>query len=117
MIKPDIEQLRIAMKLPSSVSFYGWLIHNPKCGDFLHSFKEGQLTTETFWAATPDKGFEFEQFEHALETYQLLQLQSKAIIVAAFNLGEQFMIADPADTGDASYRSLDQTQVSKRRLH
>ncbi|EGU47015.1 hypothetical protein VII00023_02029 [Vibrio ichthyoenteri ATCC 700023] len=117
MIEPDLDQLRQQMKLPSSALFYGWLIHNPKCGDFLHSFKQGQLTTETFWAATPESGFEFTQFEHAVETFQLLQLQRKAVIVAAFDVDQKIVISSPQQDHESNNDAVISHTLSNRILH
>ena len=123
MTEPDIVKLRQEMGLAANALFHGWLIHNPEKDDFLHSFNEGRLTTETTWTQTPDGAFDFSEFALAVYTFQLLQLKGRAVIVASFDLGEQIIIASPqvevvtnTNDSDNPFRRHEQ-EIGKKRLH
>ena len=123
MSEPDISKLRKEMQLPANAVFHGWLIHNPERDDFLHSFNEGRLTTETTWTQTPDGAFDFKEFILARHIFERLQLKGKAVIVASFDLDQQIIIASPqteasqnANDSDNPFRKHEQ-EIGKLRLH
>lgn len=118
MVEPDLDKLKKSMKLPVNATFHGWLIHNPKSADFLHSFKEGLVTTETFWTQSPSNALVFPQFHSAVDTQCRLQLTKKTVIAAAFDLGQKIIIAIPAPTGKPDKAVTDKNEtLGKRWLH
>ena len=98
VIKP--EELKKAAGLPDSANFHGWLIHNPEDDDFLFKFKENKAVISKLWCRLPDQAVRFNRFSRALKVVERLELQNRAIIVAAFDLGSQVIVLAPNDFKD-----------------
>jgi hypothetical protein len=93
-------ELKKAAGLPDGANFHGWLIHNPEMDDFLFKYKETDGAIKKLWCGVPDQAIRFNRFNRALKVIERLGLESKTIIVAAFDLGRQIIILAPSDFQD-----------------
>lgn len=100
MQEPDIEQIKVNMGLPENTYFHGFLIHNPEQDDFLLSYKSSRISSSRAWCQTPEKAFRFLKFKKAHKALQHLEIEDRAIIVAAFDLNTQILIVAPDDFKD-----------------
>ncbi|CAK1875941.1 hypothetical protein [Vibrio crassostreae] len=95
IIKP--EELKKVAGLPESAKFHGWLIHNPEQDDFLLQYKETDAILNKIWTGLPDQAMNFNLYSEALCTIEFLELKNRAIIVVAFDLGNQVIVIAPDD--------------------
>ncbi len=92
MKEPNLSELKFSVGMPKEAVFYGWLIHNPAKDDFLYTFKNTTLVTKTTWGLTPEKAHHFSRLKKAAKTLEQLELNDRAIVVAAFDTGKQIEI-------------------------
>ena len=95
MKEPNIEQMKLDMGLPKNTFFHGFLIHNPEQDDFLLSYKSNRSENLKAYCQTPDMAFRFMKFKKAYKALQDLEIEERAIIVAAFDLNNQILIVGP----------------------
>ncbi|EBL1740067.1 hypothetical protein D1914_25620 [Salmonella enterica] len=87
---PDISVIKKDMEIPSHFKFLGFVICNPVKDDYLAKYA---ASTEAFsfttWTPTPEFASKFDSYESALDVFNRLELQGKAEILMAFDLGSQ----------------------------
>lgn len=87
---PDISVIKKEMEIPSHFKFLGFVICNPVKDDYLAKYA---ASTEAFsfttWTPTPEFASKFDSYESALDVFNRLELQRKAEILMAFDLGSQ----------------------------
>ncbi|SON48609.1 hypothetical protein [Vibrio tapetis] len=92
---PTPEQIKKDARLPENANFHGWLIHNPECDDFLLQYKERAGVISKKWCGLPDAAMRFNRYTRALKVLKNLELDDRAIIVVAFDLGSQIIVIGP----------------------
>ncbi len=91
------EEIKLSRGLPQHASFHGWLIHNPYEDDFLLSYKKKSDYVGKFWTGFPDKAMTFPRLTKAMNVLKSLELEDRAIVVAAFDLGKQIVVIVPEE--------------------
>jgi len=95
MKEPNIEQMKLDVGLPKNTFFHGFLIHNPEQDDFLLSYKSNRSTDLKSYCQTPETAHRFMKFKKAYKALKELEIEDRAIIVAAFDLNNQILIVGP----------------------
>lgn len=93
MQEPNVSDIKATMGLPKTTPFIGWLIHNPHKDDFLLKYTDSEAMVKTAWTQTPENALRFKRFKKAFRALNGLELDDRAIIVAAFDLGGQVLVA------------------------
>lgn len=92
---PTPEQIKQEAGLPKTANFHGWLIHNPEKDDFLLKAKDKNAFMTSAWCLTPESAKRYNRFARAFKALNDLELQDRAIIVAAFDVGRQIVVIAP----------------------
>lgn len=96
---PDISVIKKEMGIPRHFKFLGFVICNPVKDDYLAEYA---ASTEAFsfstWKPTPEFASKFDSYESAFDAFNRLELQGKAEILMAFDLGSQVAACEiPSD--------------------
>ncbi|ELP5903306.1 hypothetical protein QTV49_005386 [Vibrio vulnificus] len=92
MKEPSVTEIKLAAGVPVESPFLGWLIHNPTKDDFLHAVLG---SSGTFWTQTPETAKRFKLYRQAVRVLQAHELSDRALVVAAFDIGSQILVAGP----------------------
>lgn len=92
---PTPEQIKLDAGLPENANFHGWLIHNPELDDFLLKSVDNGPILSFQWCRTPDSAKRYNRFVRADKALKRFELEDRAIIVAAFDLGSQVIVIGP----------------------
>lgn len=92
---PTPEQIKSEAGLPNSANFHGWLIHNPEKDDFLLEANDKGPALTSAWCLTPESAKRYNRFARAYKALSRFELQDRAIIVAAFDIGRQIIVIAP----------------------
>ncbi|ENW6015650.1 hypothetical protein ACFLWQ_001117 [Salmonella enterica] len=92
---PDIKAIRNKLGISADNKFIGYVIFDSRKGDFLFDYA---ASTEMFsfkrFAPTPELARKFTSYDKALRVIKSLEMEERAIIMLAFDLGSQIGVID-----------------------
>ncbi|EBL0471992.1 hypothetical protein D2C17_26270 [Salmonella enterica] len=95
MKEPDIKAIRNKLGIPADNKFIGYVIFDSRKGDFLLDYA---ASTEMFsfkrFVPTPELARKFTSYDKALRVIKSLEMEERAIIMLAFDLGSQIGVID-----------------------
>ncbi|EBR8158732.1 hypothetical protein DOA20_26915 [Salmonella enterica subsp. enterica serovar Newport] len=95
MKEPDIKVIRNKLGIPANNKFMGYVIFDSRNGDFLLDYA---ASTEMFsfkrFVPTPEFARKFTRYNKALSVIKSLEIEDRAIIMMAFDLGSQIGVID-----------------------
>lgn len=95
MKEPDIKAIRNKLGIPADNKFMGYVIFDSRKGDFLLDYA---ASTEMFsfkrFVATPEFAKKFTSYNKAVCAIKSLEIEDRAIIMMAFDLGSQIGVID-----------------------
>lgn len=96
---PDISVIKKEMEIPSHFNFLGFVIYNPDKDDYIAKYaSRANAFSFSSWTSTPEFASKFDSYDSAFDAFNLLELQGKAEILMAFDLGSQVAVCEiPSD--------------------
>ncbi|ECN5816655.1 hypothetical protein GT147_002404 [Salmonella enterica] len=95
MKEPDIKAIRNKLGIPADNKFIGYVIFDSRQGDFLLDYA---ASTEMFsfkrFTSTPQFAKKFTRYYKVLRVIKSLEMEERAIIMMAFDLGSQIGVID-----------------------
>lgn len=95
MKEPDIKLIRNKLGLSANDRFIGYVIFDSRKGDFLLDYA---ASTEMFsfkrFVSTPEFASKFTSYNKASSVIKSLEIEERAIIMMAFDLGSQIDVID-----------------------
>ncbi|WP_000662540.1 hypothetical protein [Escherichia coli] len=95
MKEPDINVIRNKLGIPADDIFIGYVIFDSCKGDFLFDYA---ASTDMFsfkrFVPTPELARKFTRYKKAVDVIKSLEMEERAIIMMAFDLGSQIGVID-----------------------
>ncbi|EOV0296659.1 hypothetical protein ACOISA_004815 [Salmonella enterica] len=95
MKEPDIKVIRNKLGIPADNKFIGYVIFDSRKGDFLLDYA---ASTEMFsfkrFVPTPELARKFTSYKKTIRVIKSLEMEKRAIIMMAFDLGSQIGVID-----------------------